>query len=254
MHPTAPVKVYNASLLVGYPSSNEQFGINNILVSGNVGIGIKSPTAKLHVDGPLDGSASTIKIGSSSAGNINVPSGASTGGYNIDFSTWRDIVPDQVGARIRAERVNNYIPNSALIQSMDLAFYTSLGYDQSQLTEKLRITSNGNIGIGTSSPDAKLAVNGTIHTKEVKVDLNGWSDYVFKPSYALRSLAEVKVFIDKNHHLPEVPSEADVAENGVNLGEMNKVLLKKIEELTLYLLRQQRQIDELNKKVKVLSQ
>jgi len=94
----------------------------------------------------------------------------------------------------------------------------------------------GNVGIGIINPQNKLDVNGTIHSKQVKVDLTGWADYVFKPTYHLPTLAEIKTYIDKNHHLPDMPSEAEIAKDGVNLGEMNKVLVKKVEELTLYLI------------------
>jgi hypothetical protein len=107
----------------------------------------------------------------------------------------------------------------------------------------LFIKNTGNVGIGTTTPDAKLAVNGTIHSKEVKADLTGWPDYVFKPKYSLPSLTEINSYIDKNQHLPEMPLEADVKQNGINLGEMNKLLTKKVEELTLYAISQQNKID-----------
>jgi hypothetical protein len=96
----------------------------------------------------------------------------------------------------------------------------------------------GNVGIGTTVPDAKLAVNGTIHTKEVRVDLTGWSDYVFKKDYKLLTLDEVRDYIGQYGHLPDMPSEKEVLANGLNLGEINKVLTKKVEELTLYLIEQ----------------
>ncbi|PWG77997.1 hypothetical protein DDR33_24600, partial [Pararcticibacter amylolyticus] len=98
------------------------------------------------------------------------------------------------------------------------------------------ILPNGNMGIGTTTPDAKLSVNGNIHAREVKVDLNGWPDYVFKKSYPLATLDELKAYIERNQHLPGMPSEADVRQNGVNLGEIVKLQTKKIEELTLYLI------------------
>jgi hypothetical protein len=107
----------------------------------------------------------------------------------------------------------------------------------------------GNVGIGTTTPDAKLAVNGTIHTKEVKVDLTGWPDYVFKPKYNLPSLIELKTYIDKNQHLPEMPSEREVAKNGINLGEIVRLQTKKIEELTLYLIEQQKQMEQLKQEL-----
>jgi len=69
-------------------------------------------------------------------------------------------------------------------------------------------------------------------------------DYVFAPNYALRPLAEVERFVRQNSHLPEVPSAAEVAKDGLALGEMNATLLKKVEELTLYLIEQNKQILE----------
>jgi len=98
--------------------------------------------------------------------------------------------------------------------------------------------STGNVGIGTTSPDAKLAVKGTIHTQEVRVDLNGAvaPDYVFEKDYDLMPLDELKVYLEANKHLPEVPSAKEMDAHGVNLKEMNLLLLKKVEELTLYLI------------------
>ena len=112
---------------------------------------------------------------------------------------------------------------------------------------------NGNVGIGTrlaANPNGyKLAVNGTIGAKAVKVETSSttWADYVFLPSYRLRPLAEVESYIQAHSHLPEVPSAAEVEKNGHNLGEMDATLLKKIEELTLYLIEQNKQLQELKK-------
>lgn len=94
----------------------------------------------------------------------------------------------------------------------------------------------GNVGIGTAAPHHKLAVNGTIGAKEVIVTNSGWADYVFAPDYRLRSLKEVGDFIAANHHLPGIPSEAEVKEKGVSVGEMQAKLLAKIEELTLHMI------------------
>ncbi|MFI5161963.1 MAG: hypothetical protein ACHQHN_11835 [Sphingobacteriales bacterium] len=112
----------------------------------------------------------------------------------------------------------------------------------------------GYVGIGTSNPDALLSVAGTIHSEQVKVDLNGWSDYVFNPGYILKPLSEVKAYIDQNRHLPEMPPERVMIKNGLNVGEMNKLLVKKVEELTLYLIEQSKLIAEQNKRIERLEQ
>ena len=131
---------------------------------------------------------------------------------------------------------------------------------------KMTILAAGNVGIGTVLPTEKLSVNGNIRAKEVKVEVSNWPDYVFKEGYNLMSLAETARFIDKYGHLPEMPSMEEVENEGVELGMMNKLLLKKIEELTLHLLEkdkvitaeknlnsnQQMKIEELNNNYKDL--
>ncbi|MFV0267427.1 MAG: LamG domain-containing protein, partial [Draconibacterium sp.] len=90
------------------------------------------------------------------------------------------------------------------------------------------VRQNGNVGIGISDPgNYKLAVNGTIRSKEVIVEAANWADYVFEPDYRLKSLPEVEDFIKVNGHLPDIPSAKEVAENGIGLAEMNVLLLKK---------------------------
>ena len=112
---------------------------------------------------------------------------------------------------------------------------------------------NGAIGIGTISIGShKLAVEGSIGAREIKVEASGWSDFVFYKDYELRTLVEVEQHINENGHLPEIPSEAEVTENGINLGEMNAKLLQKIEELTLYLIQQNKQNLEQQKLIEQL--
>ena len=116
---------------------------------------------------------------------------------------------------------------------------------------------NGKIGIGTTNPDELLTVKGKIHTQEVLVDLDGAvaPDYVFEnyfdgfsalqPEYTLISLEELELFLKENHHLPDVPSAETMEKEGISLKEMNLLLLQKIEELTLYTIQQQKEIDML---------
>jgi hypothetical protein len=111
---------------------------------------------------------------------------------------------------------------------------------------------SGNVGIGSQNPDYKLTVNGTIHSKEIKVDVNLPPDYVFDTNYSFPTLDEVQTYISKNHHLPEVPAAAEMEKNGVQLGEMNMLLLKKIEEMTLYMIEMKKENDALKSRVQSL--
>ena len=109
----------------------------------------------------------------------------------------------------------------------------------------------GNVGIGTNNPEYKLDVCGTIRAKEVLIDLNGsCPDYVFEQNYNLMSLSDLKAYIDTNKHLPEIPSAKETEENGINLSEMNMMLLKKVEELTLYILQLEERVREMEESVK----
>ncbi len=102
------------------------------------------------------------------------------------------------------------------------------------------------IGIGTESTGShKLAVNGSIGARAIKVEATGWSDFVFEDSYVLPTLNEVESYIQINKHLPAVPSEQMVINEGIDLGEMDAILLQKIEELTLYTIEQQKEIQQL---------
>lgn len=101
------------------------------------------------------------------------------------------------------------------------------------------------------------AIDGKLTVKEVEVNINTGADFVFSPDYQLRSLSEVETFVKENKHLPEIPSEKQMVENGLNVNEMQIKLLQKIEELTLYVIEQnkqnkdlQKQIDELKEQLK----
>jgi hypothetical protein len=115
--------------------------------------------------------------------------------------------------------------------------------------QALNMYAAGSVGIGTTpSENFRLAVNGRIRAKEVIVE-SGWSDFVFYPDYNLPSMKEVKNHISMYGHLKDIPSEKEVLENGIGVGEMNKLLLQKVEEITLYLLEAYDRIEKLEKRL-----
>lgn len=109
---------------------------------------------------------------------------------------------------------------------------------------------NGNVGIGIANPQEKLAVNGNIRAKEIKVETANWPDYVFADDYDLKDIKTLEKYIRINKHLPEMPSAKEAEENGIALGQINNSLVKKVEELTLYLIEKDRQVEVLQSKTK----
>ncbi|MGC3946367.1 MAG: hypothetical protein QM762_17915 [Chryseolinea sp.] len=138
-------------------------------------------------------------------------------------------------------------PNKVQVPTSQIRF----GGFGSFSSQTINVAVSGNMGIGTllsSNPNGyKLAVNGKIGAKEVQVENSSstWADYVFKPEYRLMPLSEVEQYVKTNSHLPEIPSAEEVKKDGHNLGEMDVLLLKKIEELTLHLIKQEKEIKEL---------
>ncbi|WP_442845053.1 hypothetical protein [Leeuwenhoekiella sp. H156] len=192
---------------------------------GKVGIGTSNPLDKLHING-----------------NIRLQ-----GSGNIIYWDWpgRGIEQFSSGGINRMIRFKNSMGSS----NPDGGFSFT---DDSGLSV-LRIK-DYKVGIGTTSPDEKLTVKGKIHSEEVRVDLSVPApDYVFENSYQLPSLEELEKYIRNNKHLPEVPSADEFQKDGISVGTMNMLLLKKIEELTLYIINQSEKIKSLeldNKEIK----
>ncbi|UGU17907.1 hypothetical protein LS482_08505 [Sinomicrobium kalidii] len=193
---------------------------NTFPASGNVGIGTTNPVSKLEVNGDI----------------------SLTRTRKIKFL-------ETINGEDRAYIRSTYGQNGEDYNSLVFAVRTG--------EESMMIKSNGNVGVGTMHPDSKLAVNGIVHSKEVKVDLNDWSDFVFKKGYNLPVLEEVEQHIKEKGHLKDIPSAKEVAKNGIFLGEMDARLLQKIEELTLYIIKQDKQIKKLkeeNTRISVLEE
>ena len=211
--------------------------------TGNVGIGTTSPGYDLHIyksnpsvgfydvddnffSGYIQGDSSDLVINayrkaygtSASSGNLILQVGGSNGGP--------------------------YSP---------LYYAGNVGIGAAEPTAKLHVNGNMLIGSGTPATGYSLSVNGKVIAEEVRVELdNSWPDYVFENNYELRSLPQVEKYIQKFGHLPGIPSATVVQKEGIALGDMNRRLLEKIEELTLYLIEQNKVLSELKQKVQTL--
>jgi hypothetical protein len=210
--------------------------------TGNVGISTKTPEDKLQVGNGLN------KIVMGSAYGSSLGFGSSYIGFNASrqtLSSWSTAGDgshnggSMIYSNVLGDLFFSNIPNSG-------------GSDQTGISDgfvknniKMVIQANGNVGIGTDlvSNDFayKLSVNGGIRAKFIKVN-SGWADYVFEKNYSLIPLPELDKFILKNGHLPEVPTASEIEKNGIDLAEIVQLQMKKIEELTLYVI-------ELNKKI-----
>lgn len=205
--------------------------VMNITSLGYVGIGTTSPSAGLHVTqvGILpNGDRAAVILGNA---------------YN-DWTYFGGIT----GGKIRGSN-EGY-----------LVLETNPGSNNSMLMNSissgniLMVNGGGNVGIGTNTTNGyKLAVNGIIGARRVKVEQIVWADFVFRSDYELPSLQYVENFIQENQHLPDVPSEQQVKEEGLDLGEMNKLLLQKVEELTLYIIELNKRLELQEKKMAALT-
>jgi hypothetical protein len=206
--------------------------------NGNIGIGTASPKARLQVNNGDNSYGTILATSSESEFSLYAKSLYTQPAYSEAF---------RLGLKHNNTEENGFI-----------SFYRGsstsggfLGFSTNGL-ERLKIDVNGNVGIGTNNPKNKLDVNGTIHSKEVKVDMTGWSDFVFKKEYNLPTLEEVEKHIAEKGHLENIPSEEEVLKNGISLGEMNAKLLQKIEELTLYAIDQEKKIAVQEKEISAL--
>ena len=210
-----------------------------IAANGNVGINSFSPAQKLDVNG-----------------NVSINNHAILLHWNNDENHG-----------LRYAGVGYPFANNTTIDGPALYGYSGgvLGLKNiAGNTEKtaLRWDINGNVGIGTDLASNsyntianyfKLSVNGSVRAKEVVVE-TGWADFVFEKNYRLKSLGEIEKYIAQNGRLPDVPSASEIEKNGANVGEILKLQMQKIEELTLYMIEQDKKIQQMQQELNALKE
>lgn len=236
---------YTGSGLNFYIPNNTNY-LMYIRNNGYVGIGTSSPTEKLEVSG--NAKATNITATSS------VQSSTLTVTGNVVFSALSGTSSKvlTIGSNGTLSSADMSEMNDGMgdhIATMNLNLNGKKIVGATNGTNGIFVAQNGNvrIGAGTASPTKTLEVNGTIRSKEVLVEVANWSDFVFDKDYDLRTLKEVESYIKENGHLPDVPSAEEVKAYGVEVGEMNAILLQKIEELTLYIIELENKIDGMQK-------
>ena len=210
--------------------------ISNNPLNARVGIGTSSPTPNFSLD--VNGDINLLHNGSGIANGFQIKSGS------IPQSRGIQIDEDQFGGNFDFF-ISNYQDGAYHFKANNAGTGT--------INHLMTIFGDGGvvIGNGVNNDDRlpggyKLAVNGKIISEEVNVLLHDtWPDFVFKSNYSLRSLGELKEYIKNNSHLPEIPSSEEISKSGLPLGEIIAKQMQKIEELTLYVLDLQKQIDQL---------
>ncbi|KZS40289.1 hypothetical protein AWE51_04860 [Aquimarina aggregata] len=209
---------------IGFQFRTQKAGnfINTLKINpnGNVGIGTTEPTEKLEIQG-------NIKI--SDGNNILLQKGT---------------LSDQEGLYLIGDR-DNTSENEDIIFGFD-------GNSRESIQEKMRLTDEGYLGIGTNVPTEKLEVLGKIKASSFVTSLQSFPDYVFEKDYKLQPLIEVKKYVEAHHHLPGMPSENNVLKNGLDIKDISVKSVEKIEELFLYVIQQQEIIQNLKQRIEQL--
>lgn len=211
---------------------------------GNVGIGTTTPSKNLTI---ANNNSSSFRLETTNAPTAYFTELTSNYDAAERFSIQSGVTKMFGNKAI----LSNGYSQTYMNDYYDLLFTTGVT-SPSLSNVRMIINNSGNVGIGiTNVPtDYRLAVAGNIICERVVVKLqsSGWPDYVFTPSYHRASLSEVEKYINQNHHLPNIPSAKEVAERGIDVGSMNTKFMEKIEELTLYLIEQNKKLEFLEKK------
>jgi len=238
-------------VLVGWGTT----AASDLLVAGRLGIGTTSPSHHIDVINEHQSTESFLRfrVKDALSDYLTVLNSTGTAGQFIPLIKGNHVTDNRYSLMLMGQTSDTNDNGTNALVSFDARRPNGpiqtrpLFVWRSYTTKMMTMLANGNLGIGTTNPGSyKLAVNGNIRAKEIKVE-TGWADYVFKDNYDLPTLEQVEKYIKENGHLINIPSAKEVAENGVQLGEMNKLLLEKIEELTLYTLQQQKELQQQKK-------
>lgn len=211
--------------------------------STKVGIGVTNPQYNLDVNGKLYLRTFNTNPNSGSYSYLHwqahhLVMGVPAGAYAV---TKLDLMSGGCSQDSLYSEFKMYTAYSTTNQVAKIKFNTM---------ENCWINTPGFIGIGTETPQNKLDVRGAIRADEIYVNIAPGADFVFDKAYILRPLSEVQEYVQKNQHLPEIPSAAEMQENGVNMNELQMQLLQKVEELTLYIIQQEQRIQEIESQLK----
>ncbi|MHC0446745.1 hypothetical protein ACWA1F_15140 [Flavobacterium sp. 3-218] len=248
---------FSTGIIIDGGSSHGKSGTIIQPEEGKVGIGNIVPSAKLEVTGNSAVYSDFANYSGTTVNNI-LPNGKEPT-LVISEKTSGTFVPATGGQITYRGGLSfgrggpgiysvNFNPAGSSLYG-DLRFQTTAwnGSDYSNY-DRMVITNQGYIGIGTSNPVYKLDVCGTIRAKEIKVDLQGGCDFVFENDYKLMDLNKLENFVTQNKHLPEIAPAREMIENGLEMKEFQMKLLQKIEELTLYTIQQNKKLEMQSKK------